>query len=50
MDGESGHVIGRSQRERKRSYRDFLLDVADAEGQDSSGQEFGAKVTHEVRV
>ena len=44
MDHESGLVIGRSQRERKRSYRDFLLDVDDVEEQDHSDQEFSTKV------
>ncbi|CAL8328922.1 unnamed protein product [Lota lota] len=46
MDVESGLVIGHSQRERKRSYRDFLLDVDDVVEQDSSDQEFSTTVTH----
>ncbi|KAG7281643.1 hypothetical protein CRUP_019155 [Coryphaenoides rupestris] len=48
MDGESGLVIGRSQRERKRTYRDFLLDVDHGEEWDSSDQEFSAGVTHKL--
>lgn len=50
MDGESGLVIGHSQRERKRTYRDFLLDVGHGEESDSSDQEFSGGVTHKVRV
>ncbi|XP_029907202.1 HMG box-containing protein 4 [Myripristis murdjan] len=34
MDGEVGLVTGRVQRERKRSYKDFLVDVEDLEESD----------------
>ena len=47
MDGESGLASGRIQRERKRSYKDFMQDLDDTELRVEEDQEYNTK-THKV--
>lgn len=48
MDGEVGLVTGRVQREKKRSYKDFLVDVEDLK--ESDDEDYSTKRPHKVVI
>lgn len=48
MDGEAGPVSGGSQREKKRSYKDLMMDVEELEEPDSDFEDCSNKRLYKV--